>query len=82
MTDKKAAQVSVGVPSVVGSIRKRKYWLGCNWKCNGSIEFIKDSVKNMINDVKYNQDHMGKSNLLLLFEDFMILPGMLHISLV
>lgn len=42
------------------SNRKRRYWLGCNWKCNGSIEFIKDSVKNMINDVKYSQDHMGK----------------------
>lgn len=41
--------------------RMRKYWLGCNWKCNGSIEFIKDSVKNMFNDVKYNKEHMGKT---------------------
>jgi hypothetical protein len=56
MTDKKAAQVSVEVGA-----RKRKYWLGCNWKCNGSIEFIKDYVKNMTNDLKYNQNHLGKS---------------------
>jgi len=31
--------------------RSRKYWLGCNWKCNGSIDFIKDSVQNLFNDV-------------------------------
>lgn len=41
--------------------RKRKYWVGCNWKCNGSIEFIKDSVSNMINDVAYEQAHLGKT---------------------
>jgi len=52
--------------------RSRKYWLGCNWKCNGSIDFIKDSVANLFNDVQYNSEHL----------DFMILPGMLHLPLV
>ena len=77
MTDKKTVQVSVE-----SGIRRRKYWLGCNWKCNGSIEFIKDSIKNMTNDVKYNQNHMGKSVITHIFVDFMILPGMLHLPLV
>lgn len=40
--------------------RTRKYWIGCNWKCNGSISFIKDSVKNMTNDFDYSQEHLGK----------------------
>jgi hypothetical protein len=53
MVDQKVKQSASGQ-------RQRKYWLGCNWKCNGSIQFIKDSVKNMINDVEYNQKHLGK----------------------
>ena len=40
--------------------RSRKYWLGCNWKCNGSIDFIKDSVANLFNDVQFNSEHLGK----------------------
>jgi hypothetical protein len=43
--------------------RERKFWVGCNWKCNGSVEFIKDSVKHMINDAKYNPNHLGKLSI-------------------
>lgn len=40
--------------SIINAPRTRKYWLGANWKCNGSIAFIKDSVNNMLNDLSYN----------------------------
>jgi len=46
----------------VNQKRARKYWIGCNWKCQGSISFIKDSVKNMYNDIEYNQNHTGKTS--------------------
>lgn len=64
------------------SLRKRKYWIGCNWKCNGSVEFIKDSVKNMINDVSFNSNHLGKLTSIAQSLDFIIMPGMLHLPLV
>ena len=40
--------------------RTRKYWIGANWKCNGSINFIKDSVQNMYNDIDYDKNQLGK----------------------
>lgn len=46
--------------------RYRKYWMGANWKCNGSISFIKDSVQNMYNDMDYSKDCLGKPSSLYL----------------
>ena len=43
-----------------------------NWKCNGTTEFVRDIVPNLINDVEYDTGKM----------DFIVLPGMLHINLV
>eukprot|EP00347_Sterkiella_histriomuscorum_P021198 403334866 len=51
---------------------KRKYFLGANWKCNGNTPFVKDIITNLINSFAYD-----KSKL-----DLMVLPGLLHISLV
>ena len=61
--------------------RIRKYWVGSNWKCNGSIASIKDSVTNMVNDLDYNQSHIGKFDPFNTL-DFMVLPGMLHLPIV
>ena len=40
---------------------KRRYFLGANWKCNGSTAFVKDIVTHLINDLEYDQEKLGKS---------------------
>jgi triosephosphate isomerase len=52
--------------------RKRKYFVGANWKCNGTISFAKEIVNHLINDVEYDKSKM----------DLMVLPGFLHLTLV
>lgn len=42
---------------------KRRYFLGANWKCNGSTAFVKDIVTHLINDLEYDQQKLGKSYL-------------------
>ena len=39
--------------------RQRKYFLGANWKCNGTTAFVKDIVTHLINDLEYDQDKLG-----------------------
>jgi len=34
--------------------RKRRYFLGANWKCNGSTTFVKEIVTLLINDLEYD----------------------------
>ena len=60
----------------------RKYWLGCNWKSNGSVSLIKDSVKNMINDLAYDSNRLGKQFNDSIVTDFMIMPGILHLPII
>jgi|TARA_B110000285_G_C14937843_1_gene520489 triosephosphate isomerase len=50
---------------------KRKYCVVANWKCNGTTDFVRDIVTNLINDIEYDQNKL----------DFIVLPGMLHINL-
>jgi triosephosphate isomerase len=50
---------------------KRKYCIIANWKCNGSTDFVRDIVNNMINVFDYETDKL----------DFIVLPGMLHVNL-
>lgn len=50
---------------------QRKNLVVANWKCNGTTDFVRDIVTNLINDLEY--DH----SLL----DMIVLPGMLHINL-
>ena len=40
--------------------RKRKLFVGANWKCNGTTAFCKDIVENMINDFEYDDSQLGK----------------------
>lgn len=42
-----------------------------NWKCNGTTDFVRDIVTNLINDLEYDTNKL----------DFLVLPGMLHINL-
>ena len=43
--------------------RKRKYFLGGNWKCNGTTAFCKDIIENMVNDFEYDSNQLGKGKL-------------------
>lgn len=38
----------------------RKYFVGGNWKCNGTQAFAKDLVENVLNKAEYNHDKVGK----------------------
>jgi hypothetical protein len=42
----------------------RRYFLGANWKCNGTTQFVKDYVSSLLNDLKWNKACLGKENLL------------------
>lgn len=66
---------------------QRKVFLGANWKSNGTTAFSKDIIQHLINTLSYDPSKLGKSqdtstltNPALI--DLMVLPGMLHISLV
>ena len=39
--------------------RQRRYFLGANWKCNGTTAFSKDIVNHLINDLEYDQNKLG-----------------------
>ena len=45
---------------VEASRRQRRYFLGANWKCNGTTAFVKDIVSHLINDLEYDQQKLGK----------------------
>jgi triosephosphate isomerase len=51
--------------------QERKYLVVANWKCNGTTDFVRDIVSNLINDLEYDTRVL----------DFIVLPGMLHINL-
>ena len=52
-------------------VQQRKYCVVANWKCNGTTDFVRDIVTNLINDLEYDTSRL----------DFMVLPGMLHVNL-
>ena len=62
----------------------RKLFLGANWKSNGSTAFVKDIVTHLLNTLNYDPNKLGMLNIIYqyFFLDLMVLPGMLHISLV
>ena len=35
---------------------QRKYMVGGNWKCNGTVQFIKDFVGEVLNKSEFNAD--------------------------
>ena len=40
--------------------RPRKFFLGANWKCNGTTAFAKEIVTHLINDFEYDPAKLGK----------------------
>lgn len=41
--------------------RKRRYFIGANWKCNGNTAFVKEIVSHLINDLEYDKNKLGKT---------------------
>ena len=39
--------------------QKRRYFLGANWKCNGTTYFVKDIVTHLINSFSYDNKRLG-----------------------
>ena len=39
---------------------RRQYFVGGNWKCNGTLAFLKDMIENTLNKVEYNPDKVCK----------------------
>ena len=42
----------------------RQYFVGGNWKSNGTLQFVKETIEGVLNKVEYNQDRVRKSNFL------------------
>ena len=38
----------------------RKFFIGANWKCNGTTDFVREYIKNMVNDLQYDANKVGK----------------------
>ena len=38
----------------------RKYFLGANWKCNGTTAFVKDIITHMINGFQFDPSKLGR----------------------
>ncbi len=60
----------------------RKYFIGGNWKCNGSLSFVKEHIEKVINPLEFSSNKLGKSykNLIICIE-VCIAPVSLHLGL-
>jgi hypothetical protein len=38
----------------------RQYFVGGNWKCNGSVAFTKEMIEGTLNKMEYNHDRVCK----------------------
>ena len=38
----------------------RKYFVGGNWKCNGTMASVKELVQGTLNQMEFNKDKVGK----------------------
>lgn len=41
----------------------RKYFVGGNWKCNGTLAFVKEMIEGTLNKMEYHHDKVGKTLL-------------------
>ena len=39
---------------MVEEARKRKYFIGANWKCYSTTPFVREIIDNLINDLNYD----------------------------
>ena len=51
-------------------MESRKYFVGGNWKCNGTTVSVDDLVKKVLNTMAYNKDRVGKIFILIRNRDF------------
>ncbi len=60
---------------------QRQYFVGGNWKCNGTQTFLKDMIENTLNKVEYDPSKVCKylHNLILIIE-VAIAPVSVHLS--
>lgn len=42
-----------------GTDKRRRYFLGSNWKCNGTTAFVKDIITHLINTLEYDPKKLG-----------------------
>ena len=42
---------------------KRQYFVGGNWKCNGTQAFVKDMIENTLTKVEYDPTRVRKTIL-------------------
>jgi triosephosphate isomerase len=47
----------------------RKYFVGANWKCNGSVDKNRELINDVINKLDFDTDKVGKFS----FEHFQFL---------
>jgi triosephosphate isomerase len=43
----------------VAKQRTRKYFIGANWKSNGSTQMVKEMIQYMINEFEYDTNIIG-----------------------
>ena len=49
------------------SAAHRQYFVGGNWKCNGTQAFLKTMIEGTMNAIEYNHDRVCKTPLINLF---------------
>lgn len=50
-------------------MEKRRYLVGGNWKCNGSVHFVKDMINDVLNKAKFDLKKL----------DVLVAPIIIHI---
>lgn len=59
---------------------RRHYFVGGNWKCNGTVAFLKDMIENTLNKVDFDPTKVCKSSLVSnLCSEVAIAPAAVHI---
>ena len=48
----------------------RKYFVGGNWKCNGSVNKNKDLINDVINKLEFDTQKVGKIDSIIVFHCF------------
>lgn len=60
---------------------QRKYFVGGNWKCNGTLSFVKEMVEGTINKMEFNKDKVGKYLIILnIYLEVCVAPVNLHLG--
>jgi len=63
---------------------RRQYFVGGNWKCNGTLAFAKELIEGTLNQVEYDHERVRKvlKFYLILLLDVVVAPASVHLSTV